>query len=113
MICASLFLAFEAQALFVEGLEDIPLPEGVVQLKNNGVHFGNEESRFVEVYLQSKQLSFQEIGRFYQTTLPQMGWQKKTASNKNLSFERDGEVLELDNESSNSTLVRMTVKSKN
>jgi hypothetical protein len=113
LVYLALFPVFESQALFVEGLEDVPLPEGVVQLKNDGVHFGNEESRFIEVYLQSKQQSFDSISRFYQTTLPQMGWQKKSTSNKTLSFERDGEILELDNESTKSTLIRMTVKSKN
>ena len=111
LLCG-LIICHVSHAAFVTGLEDIPLAEGFSQVEE-GWSFGNEESRMIEVYLTSKTKSFQNAADFYQKTLPQMGWQLKKAEPEKVFFERDGETLEIDSESSRPLRVRLTVKSKN
>lgn len=101
-----------AQANFVEGLEDIPLPEGVSQIENGNLSFGNEEIRLIEAYLTSNNPDFKRICRFYEETLPQMGWQIKKQTKGKIIFEREGETLELSQESPKPLVIRLTVKSK-
>ena len=98
---------------FVEGFEDIPLAEGFNQIEKGALSFGNEEIRFIERYLTSATNSFSDAKKFYGETLPQMGWNKKGESATKISFERDGEVLEINKESEKPLIVRLTVKSKN
>ena len=59
-------LAFSCYAgnSFIEGLEDIPLMNGVVQQTDKTFSFGNEESRFIEVYLTSTKVGFKKIANF-------------------------------------------------
>ena len=101
-----------AKAGFVEGLEDIPLPNNASQIENGSLSFGNEEIRFFETYFSTESLSFAEIIKFYTETLPQMGWQKKQSSKKNATFERDGETLEISEESVKPLISRLILKSK-
>ena len=101
------------QASFVEGLEDIPLAEGLVQSKNGLLTFGNEETRLIEVYFTSETTNFESVANFYKMTLPQMGWRIKVSKTEKLSFDREGESLEIHRESSKPFVVRLTVKSKN
>ena len=111
-----LFLAagmfYPTYAAFVEGLEDIPLPDGLSQIENGNLSFGNEEIRLIEVYLTAESLAFEKISRFYLDTLPQMGWQLKLLQEDRLLFEREGETLEINNESASPLVIRLTVKSK-
>ena len=79
---ATLFWALPTKAGFVEGLEDIPLPNKASQIENGSLSFGNEEIRFFETYFSTESSSFAEIIKFYTETLPQMGWQKKFLSKK-------------------------------
>lgn len=106
------FWAFSAKASFVEGLEDIPLPEGVVQVENGSLSFGNEEIRLFESYLSAENKHFSSIIKFYRETLPQMGWQKKSETQEKIYFERDGETLEISKESEKPLILRLVVKSK-
>ena len=99
-------------AVFVEGLEDIPIPDGLHQIENGNLNFGNEEIRLIEVYLTSKHLSFGDITTFYKETLPQMGWQSRKHSYDRTAFYREGETLEIAKESENPLIIRLTVKSK-
>lgn len=108
MVCFNL----QANAAFVEGLEDIPLPEGLSQVENGNLSFGNEEIRLIEAYLTSPELMFKQVANFYEETLPQMGWQIKRQRKGKILFEREGETLEISKESSNPLIVRLTVKSK-
>ena len=41
-----------------------------------------------------------------------MGWQKKHKNNQKISFERDGETLEISKESEKPLILRLVVKSK-
>ena len=103
---------FTAQAAFVEGLEDVPVMEGLTQLPSDAISFGNEESRLVEAVLESESLSFKKVQEFYKSTLPQMGWIYQGKRDTTLLFEREGEVIEISQESSKPLKVRITVKSK-
>ena len=107
------FICFSAVASFVEGLEDIPLPEKVTQIENGSLSFGNEEIRLFEAYLSAEKQEFNNIVKFYNETLPQMGWQKKNKNNNVILFERDGETLEITKESDKPLILRLVVKSKN
>ncbi len=109
----SFFVSYSAKASFVEGLEDIPLPENVTQIENGSLSFGNEEIRLFEAYLSAEKQNFGNIVKFYNETLPQMGWQKKNKNKKGILFERDGETLEITKESDKPLILRLVVKSKN
>ncbi len=106
------FLAAPAKALFIDGLEDVPVLEGMEQVQQDNISFGNEESRLVEAYLTSAKRTFRQISKFYKDTLPQMGWAYQGQRGSTLVFEREGEVLDIAKESENPLVVRITVKSK-
>ena len=108
-----LLFTLPVKAAFVEGLEDIPLAEGLTLAENGSLSFGNEEIRLIERLFISQTKTFQDVKKFYIETLPQMGWQKKENSENKISFEREGEVLEFNIESDKPLIVRLTVKSKN
>lgn len=103
---------FSQAAEFIDGLEDIPIADDFVQIENDDVSFGNEESRFIETYISSDKSSFNEVKIFYINTLPQMGWGILKNNAKLISFERESEVLEIAKESDKPLLVRITLKSK-
>lgn len=100
------------QAAFIEGLEDVPVIEGMQQLQNDSITFGNEESRLVEAILTSESTTFKNVEKFYVNTLPQMGWIYQGKRESTLIFEREGELIEISKEQTNPLMVRITVKSK-
>ena len=107
------FWSTSIKAAFIEGLEDIPLPDGVTQIENGYLSFGNEEIRLFEAYLSAEKQTFDKIIKFYSRTLPQMGWNKNLKNKQNISFDRDGETLEISKESEKPLILRLVVKSKN
>lgn len=108
----SLMFYIPAQAAFIDGLEDMPIMNGLKQVSNDNISFGNEESRFVEAVLTSETINFPKVRDFYVTTLPQMGWIFQGQRDNTLLFEREGEIIEISNESENPLKIRITVKSK-
>lgn len=102
-----------AAAGFIEGLEDVPVMEGLHQLPNDALSFGNEESRLVEATLVGEKTKFASVEKFYQETLPQMGWSFQGRKKSSLIFYRDRESLEITRISSHPLTIRITVKSKN
>lgn len=101
-----------AAAAFIEGLEDVPVMEGMKQLPHDNISFGNEESRLVEALLTGNKAGYKKVQKFYISTLPQMGWTFQGNRGETLIFEREGEVLEISKEAEKPLLVRVTVKSK-
>ena len=99
-------------ATFINGLEDVPVMEGMTQEKNDAIAFGNEESRLVEAVLTSAKTSFGKVKTFYRDTLPQLGWKCTGESAGKISFYREGEILEITRESAQPLRVFITVKSK-
>lgn len=107
------FLVPEAAATtFIEGLEDVPIMKGMTQVQNDGISFGNEESRFVEAYLTTSKSGFKAVEKFYKDTLPQLGWTYQGKRENTLIFYRESEVLEIVQEKAKPLLVRITVKNK-
>ncbi|MFV0626003.1 MAG: hypothetical protein ACK5N8_01460 [Alphaproteobacteria bacterium] len=99
---------------FVEGMEDIPLMKGLKQIVNSDIAFGNEETRFLEVYLEGeKNVDFQKVQKFYLNTLPELGWKFNGKKKETLSFYRDGELVEVAKEKKSPLLVRITLRSEN
>lgn len=106
-------LAFNSHAVtFINGLEDVPVMEGLSQIPNDSITFGNEESRLVEAILTSDKLKFAQVEKFYKETLPQMGWKCQKENSRLITFYREGEVLEMVRESVSPLKIRITVKSR-
>lgn len=103
---------------FVDGMDDVPLPDGMMQITQDDFSFGNEETRLLEAYLteirgtQKQKIRFSKIGDFYRESLPQLGWIYQGNRGNDLLFYRDGETLELVRESVSPLIVRITVKTK-
>ncbi len=112
VLIATVLLAFNSQAAFIEGLEDVPLLKGLEQVQKDNISFGNEESRLVEAYFTSTKIGFAKVEKFYIDTLPQLGWIYQGKRDNILSFDRDGETLDIAKESTKPLVVRITVKSK-
>ena len=99
-------------ANFVESMEDVPVMDGLSQITQDNISFGNEETRLVEAYLTSRRLKFATVANFYRESLPQLGWIYQGNRGNNLLFYRDGETLEIIKESVKPLIIRITVKSK-
>ena len=100
-------------AEFIDGMDDVPVAEGLTQTEENNVSFANDETRFVEVYLSGENISFAKVADFYRQTLPQLGWRPRGQENVVVRFERDGESLDMVREQTQPLLVRITLKNKN
>lgn len=111
LVVTALF-SFNVHAAFIEGLEDVPLLNGLQQVQKDNISFGNEESRLVEAYFTSSKIGFAKVEKFYIETLPQLGWIYQGKRDNILSFDRDGETLDIAKESAKPLIVRITVKSK-
>ena len=99
-------------ANFVEGMEDVPMMDGLSQITQDDISFGNEETRLLEAYLTSRRLKFAAVANFYKESLPQLGWIYQGNRGHNLLFYRDGETMEIIKESTKPLVIRITIKSK-
>ncbi len=99
-------------ANFVEGMDDVPLMDGLSQITQDDISFGNEETRLLEAYFSARRLKFSAIADFYKESLPQLGWIYQGNRGQDLLFYRDGETLEIIKESTKPLVIRITVKSK-
>lgn len=109
------FLIYSPQtnaAQFIEGMDDVPLPEGLNQITQDDISFGNEETRLLEAYLSAKKMKFSKVEDFYKESLPQLGWIYQGNRGNDLVFYREGETLEVVRESVSPLIVRITVKTK-
>ena len=76
---------------YVDGVADLPLMPGLVEVAGAGVVFDKPSGRIVETYVQG------EVGRdavldFYRRSLPALGWEAAGAA----GFRREGEHLRLE-----------------
>ncbi len=108
-----LFFSFSVNAAqFVEGMDDVPLLEGLSQITQDDLSFGNEETRILEAYFSSHKIKFDKVAEFYKESLPQLGWIYQGNRGNDLLFYREGEILEVVRESVSPLIVRITVKTK-
>lgn len=98
--------------VFIDGLEDVPLMDGLKQKNAETFSFGNEEARLIEVYLTSAKAGFKKIEKFYRESLPQLGWNYQGTADDTVIFYRDGESLSIHKESINPLTIRITVKNR-
>ena len=80
-----------AADVFLSRLEDLPLAPGLSEDAAAGLSFDSAAGRIVEAYARGN-LTEDQVLRFYQETLPQLGW---TADNAR-QYRRSGERLRLD-----------------
>jgi hypothetical protein len=80
-----------AADVFLSRLEDLPLAPGLSEDATAGLSFDSAAGRIVEAYARGN-LTEDQVLRFYQETLPQLGW---TADNAR-QYRRSGERLRLD-----------------
>ena len=110
VVCNLLF-SFNAKALssFIEGMEDVPIPDKMMQIQADNFSFGNEETRLVEAYLQSNFGKFSFVAGFYESTLPQLGWERTQSDSESLTFIRNNEELNITLTSKMPLIVRVTL----
>ncbi len=111
VLCLGLGFSLNANAAtsFIEGMEDIPIPDKMMQIQADNFSFGNEETRFVEAYLQTNFGKFSFVAGFYEDTLPQLGWNLKNKQTDYVEFERDGEELSVTLVNKMPLIVRVTL----
>lgn len=98
-----------AASSFIEGMEDVPIPDKMMQIQSDNISFGNEETRFVEAYLQTNFGKFSFVAGFYEDTLPQLGWTLQQKEADYLSFSRDNEELQIALVNKMPLIVRVTL----
>ena len=85
LLCGSLTAPFGASAQtpapFFEALYDVPVMEGLEELKDQAMLFDKPDGRIASVVAVSERRSPQDIIAFYNQTLPELGW-KKNALNQ-------------------------------
>ncbi|MBI1777715.1 MAG: hypothetical protein HYR63_20440 [Proteobacteria bacterium] len=97
-----------AEPGFVEGVEDLPLMDGLAALPDAGLSFDAPEGRIVVAYAKG-QVSPETVIAFYASTLPQLGWQRLSER----SFQREKERLSLEiTRDSQGLTVRFTLAPK-
>ena len=73
---------------FLSILPDLPLMGGLYEIEESGLSFDKPDGRIVIAEAEGD-VTADDVIRFYQTTLPQLGWRLKDYS----SFIRDEEIL--------------------
>lgn len=101
-----LLTAAVAAGEFLRAIPDLPLMPGLAELQSEGLVFDNPGGRIVEAYAQGMVDGYQ-VRRFYEQTLPQLGWQTIEPQ----AWRREGERLDIAvTHEAPYTLVHFTVK---
>jgi hypothetical protein len=92
LLLLGLLAAVPAHAdAFVAGTEDLPLMPGLVPVRDSGLVFDKPQGRIVEAQAAGK-VTRAAVRRFYEATLPQLGW----AAEGPRSWRREGERLRIE-----------------
>lgn len=90
---------------FVAGTDDLPLMDGLAEVAGTGTVFDNASGRIVEAYA-SGAVTAADVARFYDDTLPQLGWRAEGGG----AFTREGEHLTITTtEDANGLTVRFSL----
>jgi hypothetical protein len=90
---------------FLPGFDDLPVMPGLSAVDGAGIVFDTPGGRIIEGYAAGK-VTRNAVRRFYDETLPQLGW-KRVASNE---FRREGEQLKIEFEGKNKNEALTTVR---
>lgn len=98
---------------FITGFEDIPLISGFEQIENDNFSFGNEETRYIETQITTKdKKDFAAVKKFYQESLKQLGWLETKNTTSEIHFYRENDVLEINQISLHPLKVRIILKNR-
>lgn len=99
---------------FIDGFEDVPMPDKFRQLTNQNFSFANEETSLTEaVLIAKKQQTFDSVKTFYTAVLPALGWNFIQDKNYTLTFFRDDSVLEISRLQTKPLKISVTLKNTN
>jgi hypothetical protein len=76
---------------YLSGISDLPLPEGLTEAKDKSTVFDSVVGRIVTAYA-TGQMSAGSVHDFYESTLPQLGWNETDEGN----WRRQNQVLKID-----------------
>jgi hypothetical protein len=97
----------EVKHEFVAGTEDVPLYQGFTAVAGGDVSYDSVDGRIIDATFTSNKAKSADVIAFYETTLPQLGWNKKESK----LYERDGEALSLDIiEKKGKTLLKFSIR---
>lgn len=97
-LAATLLLFAPANAaddtVFLEGIDDVPVMQGLDEDTDAGVVFDKPSGRIVEAVAAGK-VPAARVTEFYEQTLPELGWTRLKAKGAGPTFQRDDEQLDL------------------
>ncbi len=83
----------QAQTRYLASMPDIPLMAQMAEIKDSRVVFDKAEGRIVEETVKAANLSPADVLKFYNATLPALGWTGLGTSGSLARFSRNGEQL--------------------
>lgn len=110
LLCGAAVAAPAAETRFLSGLNDVPLMDGLVELRERQTLFDAPGGRIVDLYAEGA-VPAARIIAFYAQSLPQLGWSVAPAGGKGpLRLTRDGESLVISARTGSTTLVHFSLK---
>ncbi|MBM3590477.1 MAG: hypothetical protein FJX30_03785 [Alphaproteobacteria bacterium] len=85
---------FFSENKFVDGTQDVPLADGLEIIDDDGVDFDTILGSYSSVNYKSKNDN-NEIIKFYNQSLPKLGWKAIKIAKNSLIFQRDNQKLEI------------------
>ncbi len=101
LLFISLLTVFSVKADFIEGTEDLPQMDGLMQIDDLSMSFDAPEGRILQSYQQSETLTKEQVESFYNATLPALGWEQIKPN----VYEREMERLTMSFENKKDLLV--------
>lgn len=87
--------AMAEEPRFFSELNDIPLMPGLYELAGDTVVFDKPEGRIVESSAVTETENVNKIKAFYDSALPQLGWERVASPDGDSAFIRQDEALRL------------------
>ena len=94
-----------AEESFFDAIDDLPIMQGLREVVDAVATFDTPDGRIVEAYAEGEKLTRAEVSRFYEQTLPQLGWVRSKPD----QYRREGEKLRIDFIGKRPLTVRMTL----
>lgn len=98
LLTASLLCIFGATNVragtqYLSSLPDVPLMLQMSEIRDTDVTFDKAEGRIVQEAVRASNLSASQVVKFYNETLPALGWTRLSATANTSRFSRNGEQL--------------------
>ncbi len=90
-IIVSVLRAQEGDGFF-STIDDLPIMQGLHEAPETIATFDTPAGRIIEVYAEGESMTWLQVSRFYEQTLPQLGW-AKGGHNR---YRREGERLHIE-----------------